>query len=117
MNAKAIAKTVRMTPRKVRLVADLVRNKNVGEAQAILKLTQKAAAKEVLKVLNSAVANAAYEANLLKEENFSKENLYITDIQVTEGVRMKRFLPRAKGSASGLVKRTCHISVTVSDEQ
>lgn len=117
MKAQAIAKTVRMTPRKVRLVADLVRGKNVVASLAVLKLTQKAAAVEISKVVKSAMSNAEYEANAKKIEGFQKEDLYIKDIQVTDGVRMKRFLPRAKGSASGLVKRTCHITVVVSDEK
>lgn len=107
--AKAIAKTIRVTPRKARLVADLVRGKDVVEANAILVNCDKAVAPIVYKVVNSAAANATNNFNM------NSEKLYIKEIYVDEGIRMKRFMPRAKGSASGLVKRTCHITAIVAE--
>jgi len=107
--AKAIAKTVRVTPRKARLVVDLVRGKSVAEAKAILANTEKGVAPIVLKVVNSAAANATNNFNM------APEKLYIAEAYVNEGIRMKRFMPRAKGSASGLVKRTCHIVISVAE--
>ena len=111
MEAKAIARTVRVTPRKARLVVDLIRGKNIGEAYAILANTNKASSPIVAKVIKSAVANATNNYNM------NEETLFVKTAYVDDGIRMKRYMPRAKGSASGLVKRTCHISVTVSDEQ
>lgn len=111
MEAKAIAKTVRVTPRKARLVVDLIRNKDVAEAQAILKLTNKQATEVVLKVLNSALANA--------EHNYSMDmnNLYVKTAYVTDGIRMKRMLPRAKGRGDVIIKRSCNITVIVAEKE
>ncbi len=110
MQAKAIARTVGVTPRKARLVVDLVRGKTVTEALEILSVLNKSAVTPVTKVIKSAVANATNNFNM--DENA----LYIKEIYVDDAIRMKRFLPRAKGSASGLVKRTCHITAVVADE-
>ena len=107
--AYAIANTIRCTPRKARLVVDLIRGKDVKEAQAILANTDNLVAPIVLKVVNSAAANATNNFNM------NPDKLYITETYVNEGIRMKRFMPRAKGSASGLVKRTCHIFVKVAE--
>ena len=107
--ARAVAKNVRCTPRKARLVLDLVRGKDVKDAVAILKNLNKAAAMPVLKVVNSATANAVNNFNL------DDEKLYIKEIYATDGMRMKRYLPRAKGSASGLIKRMCHITCVVKE--
>ena len=109
MEAKAIARTVRVTPRKARLVVDLVRGKQIGEALAILANTNKSSSPIVAKVIKSAVANATNNFNM------NEENLYIKTAYVDDGIRMKRYMPRAKGSASGLVKRTCHITVVVAE--
>lgn len=105
--AKAIAKNVRVTPRKVRLVIDLVRGKDVSTALGILYNTNRAASAPVIKVINSAVANAVNNFGM------DKDALYISQIYATDGLKMKRYLPRAKGSASGLVKRASHITVVV----
>ena len=110
MEAKAIARTVRVTPRKARLVVDLNRKKNVGEAYAILANTNKASSPIVAKVIKSAVANATNNFNM------NEETLFVKTAYVDDGIRMKRYMPRAKGSASGLVKRTCHITIVVADE-
>ena len=110
MQAKAIARTVGVTPRKARLVVDLVRGKSVVEALETLSLLNKSAVTPVTKVIKSAVANATNNFNM------NESSLYIKEAYVDEGIRMRRFLPRAKGSASGLVKRTCHITIVVADE-
>lgn len=107
--AKAVAKTIRVTPRKARLVVDLVRGKKVSDALGILANVNKSATDPVVKVIKSAAANAVNNFGM------DESKLVISNIQVGDGVRMKRFLPRAKGSASGLVKRTCHINVTVKE--
>jgi large subunit ribosomal protein L22 len=111
MQAKAVAKQVRIAPRKARLVMDLVRGKQVGEAIAILRNTPKAASPIIEKVLKSAIANA--EHNYEMEPN----NLVITQAFVDEGVTLKRFRPRAMGRASRINKRTSHITIVVSEKK
>ena len=106
-SARAIAYDVRVTPRKARLVIDLVRGKDVNEALGILANVNKAASPLVAKVIKSAASNA------INNFGMKEEDLYIAEIYANDGLRMKRFLPRAKGSASGLVKRTSHITVVV----
>ena len=111
MQAKAVAKTVRIAPRKVRLVADLIRGKQVGEAVAILRLTPKAASPVVEKVLKSAIANA--------EHNYEMDinNLVVSEAYVNEGPTLKRFRPRAQGRASAINKRTSHTTIVVSEKK
>ena len=105
--AKATALNVRVTPRKVRLVIDLVRGKDVKVALGILANVNKAASEPVSKLIRSAAANA------INNFGFDENSLYIAEIYANEGLRMKRYLPRAKGSASGLVKRNSHITCVV----
>lgn len=105
--ARAIAKNIRLTPRKARLVIDLVRGKSVKEALGILANVNRAASAPVSKVIKSAAANATNNFGM------DEDALYIATIYANDGLRMKRYLPRAKGSASGLVKRNCHITVVV----
>ena len=105
--AKAIAKNVRLTPRKARLVIDLVRGKSVKEALGILANVNRAASAPVSKVIKSAAANATNNFGM------DEDALYIASIYANDGLRMKRYIPRAKGSASGLVKRDCHITCVV----
>ena len=105
--ARATALNVRVTPRKARLVLDLVRGKDVKVALGILKNVNRAASEPVSKTIRSAAANAIN--NFGMDEN----SLYISEIYANDGMRIKRFIPRAKGSASGLVKRCCHITVVV----
>ncbi|MBO8441357.1 MAG: 50S ribosomal protein L22 [Firmicutes bacterium] len=109
-SAKATAKTVRIAARKVRLVIDLIRGKSVNEAFAILKFTPRGAVEAVEKVLKSAVANA--------ENNFDldRADLVVSEAYVNEGPTLKRFRPRAKGSASPINKRTSHITIVVSEK-
>lgn len=109
--AKAIARTVRIAPRKVRLVVDLIRGKQVGEAIAILKHTPKAASPVVEKVLNSAIANAEHNYDL------DVNNLVVSKVFVDEGATLKRFRPRAQGRASAINKRTSHITLVVSEKK
>ena len=106
-SARAIAHDVRVTPRKARLVIDLVRGKDVNVALGILANVNKAASPIVAKVIKSAAANA------INNFNMEEDRLYVAEIYANDCLRMKRFLPRAKGSASGLVKRTSHITVVV----
>ena len=105
--ARATAYNVRVTPRKVRLVIDQVRGKDVKVALGLLKNINRAASEPVTKVIKSAAANA------INNFGFDEERLYIAQIYANDGLKMRRYLPRAKGSASGLVKRCCHITVVV----
>ncbi|MGH2319703.1 50S ribosomal protein L22 [Planococcus sp. 4-30] len=111
MQAKAVARTVRIAPRKVRLVVDLIRGKQIGEAVAILNHTPKAASIVVEKLLKSAAANA--------EHNYEMDlnDLIISEVFVDEGPTLKRFRPRAMGRASAINKRTSHITLVVSDQK
>ncbi|MGO4890122.1 50S ribosomal protein L22 [Anaerobacillus sp. MEB173] len=111
MQAKAVAKQVRIAPRKVRLVVDLIRGKQVGEAIAILRHTPKSASPVVEKLLNSAIANAEHNYEM------EPENLVISEVFVDEGVTLKRFRPRAMGRASRINKRTSHITIVVSEKK
>jgi large subunit ribosomal protein L22 len=111
MQAKAIARQVRVAPRKARLVVDLIRGKQVGEAFAILRNTPKAASPIVEKVLKSAVANAEHNYEL------ETDNLVVEQVFVDEGATMKRFRPRAMGRASRINKRTSHITIIVSEKK
>ncbi|MBS4749754.1 50S ribosomal protein L22 [Granulicatella sp. zg-ZJ] len=110
-SAKAVAKTVRIAPRKVRLVVDLIRGKKIGEAISILKFTPRSASPIVEKVLMSAIANAEHNYDL------DIENLVVSEAFVNEGPTMKRFRPRAKGSASPIMKRTSHITIVVTEKK
>lgn len=111
MEAKATASTIRVTPRKARLVVDLIRNKDVAEAKAILRLTNKRACEVVSKVLDSACANAEHNYNM------DSSNLFVKTAYVNDGIRMKRMFPRAKGRGDVILKRTCHITVIVAEKE
>ena len=106
-SARAVAYNVRVTPRKARLVIDLIRGLGVNEALGVLANVNKAASPIVAKVVKSAASNA------INNFGMDEERLYVAEIYANDGLRMKRYLPRAKGSASGLVKRTSHITVVV----
>ncbi|HHY71856.1 MAG TPA: 50S ribosomal protein L22 [Bacillus bacterium] len=108
--AKSVARTVRIAPRKARIVIDLIRGKQVGEAIAILRHTPKGASPVIEKVLKSAIANA--------EHNYEMDvnNLVVSQAFVDEGPTLKRFRPRAQGRASAINKRTSHITVVVSEK-
>jgi len=111
MEAKAQAKMVRISSRKVKLVIDLIRGKNIGEAFAILRLTPKAASPVVEKILKSAVANAEHNYNM------DVEKLYVKEVYVGEGPTLKRFRPRAQGRATQILKRTSHTTVVVAEKE
>jgi len=110
MEAFAKTKYVRVSPRKARPVADLVRGKNVEDAINILKFTQKKAALNILKTVKSAAANAEENNGVL---DVSK--LFVKEITIDEGPAWKRYLPRAYGRATLLKKRTSHITVVLAD--
>jgi large subunit ribosomal protein L22 len=109
VEAKAVARHLRYSPQKGRLVADMVRGKNVDQAIAILTFSKRAAAKTTLKVLRSAMANAADNKGL------SVDELYVKTIFVDGGKPMKRWLPRARGRADRIFKRTCHTTVILAE--
>lgn len=109
MEAKAIAKHIRMSSRKVGIVLDLIRGKDVREAEAILKYTPKDAADAVVKVLKSAVANAEHNYNL------DANRLYVAEAYACQGTTLKRFRPRAQGRAYRIRKRTSHITLVVKE--
>lgn len=111
MEARAMARYIRVSPRKARLVIDLIRGKSVDEAGAILRFNPRAAAEDVGKVLSSAVANA--EKNL----KLRPETLYVSQAYVDEGPTLKRIKPRAMGRAFRINKRTSHITVIVKQRE
>ncbi|MCR6543959.1 50S ribosomal protein L22 [Dehalobacterium formicoaceticum] len=111
MESRAVAKHIRISPRKVRQVVDLIRGKKVDEAAAILKLTPNRGAEPVSKVLNSAIANAEHN------ESLNRDDLFVKTVFVDQGPTLKRFKPRAMGRADRKLKRTCHITVVVSERE
>ncbi|WP_091756575.1 MULTISPECIES: 50S ribosomal protein L22 [Intrasporangiaceae] len=116
MEAKAVARHVRVTPMKARRVVDLVRGKQAVEALAVLQFAPQAASDPVRKVLQSAIANARVKADQASEA-FDERNLVISEAFVDEGPTMKRFRPRAQGRAARINKRTSHITVVVAPNQ
>jgi len=109
MEIKVRLSNLRTAPRKVRLVADLVRGKRVPEAQSILLFTVNKSARPVLKLLNSAVASAKHEYQL------NEENLFISKITANEGPKLKRWHPMSRGRAYPIIKRTSHIELVLSE--
>ncbi len=107
MEVNATAKYLRISPRKARLVIDLIRGKSVRDAEAILKFAPQKGAEYAVKVLNSAIANA--ENNL----SLAKDDLYVTKAYVDEGPSLRRYKPRAQGRADRMVHRMSHITVVV----
>lgn len=111
METKAVARFIRVSPRKVRQVVDLIRGKKVDEALAILQFTPNMSAEPVTKVLQSAVANAEHNLEM------STDDLYVTRVFVDQGPTLKRIKPRAMGRADRIRKRTSHITVVVGDKK
>ncbi|HZS43312.1 MAG TPA: 50S ribosomal protein L22 [Candidatus Paceibacterota bacterium] len=107
---RAALKTYRQSPRKVRLVADLIRGKKATDALVTLQFANKKAAQELSKLLKSAIANA-------KTQNLSETDLFVKEIQVNKGVTLKRIMPRARGSASAINKRTSHITISLGTKE
>ena len=109
MEAKAHLKYARISPRKVKIVLDLIRGKDAGTAMAILKNTPKSTSEYLIKLLGSAVANA--------ENNFNMDGskLYVSECFVCPGPTLKRIMPRAKGSADRILKRTSHVTIVLKE--
>ena len=108
--AKAYLRYVRIAPRKVQIVCDLIRGKDVGAAMAILMQTPKSASEPLMKLLKSAVANA--------ENNFQMDpaKLVVAEVFVTPGPTLKRMMPRAQGRAYRINKRTSHVTLAVTEK-
>ena len=114
--AVARVKRIRIAPRKVRLVADLIRGKKVSEARDILYFTSKGSAPIVRKALDSAIANAEYAA-AERNERIDTDEMFVKTIRVDEAETLKRFRPRARGSASPIRKRSSHLELIISDDK
>ncbi len=110
MEAKAIARYVRVSPRKARIVLDQIRGKNVIAAQETLRFTNRAVAEVVEKTLNSAVANAE------NNKNMDRGSLIVSECYVCPGPTLKRIMPRARGSADRILKRTSHVTIIVKEK-
>lgn len=111
MEAKAYLKYARISPRKVQYVLDLIRGKDAGVAMGILKNTPRGASEYLVKLLGSAIANA--------ENNFHMDSskLYVSECYVCPGPTMKRIMPRAKGSADRILKRSSHVTMVVKERE
>ncbi len=112
MEARAVARHVRVAPMKARRVVDLIRGKSATEAVSVLRFAPQGASDPVRKVLESAIANARFKADAAAER-FDERELVVASAFVDEGPTMKRFRPRAQGRASRINKRTSHITVVV----
>lgn len=111
MEARATLRYARISPRKVSIVMDLIRNKPLAEAQAILQYTPKAACEPLLKLVKSAAANAE------NNHNMDKNSLYVAECFVTPGPTLKRIRPRAQGRAYRVLKRTSHVTVVLKEKE
>ncbi|MBM6897099.1 50S ribosomal protein L22 [Pseudoflavonifractor capillosus] len=109
MEAKATLRYIRISPRKVGILCDLIRGKSIAQANAILALTPKAAAEPLMKLVNSAAANAE------NNHGMDPEKLYVAVTFATPGPIIKRFMPRARGRAYRINKRTSHVTVVVKE--
>ena len=116
MQARALARNIGMSPRKMRLVVDLIRGRDVNDAYAILKFSKKAATRPIEKALRSAVANAQQKADD-EGEFLDLDGLVIREAYVNEGPTLKRFRPRAMGRASPIMKRTSHVTIVVDQKE
>ncbi len=114
--SRAIQRSTRQSPYKMRLVIDQIRGKSVNEALALLKFSKKHAAKQIEKTLASAVANAEHQA---REGNTSLDvdGLYVKHAVVNEGPKLKRFMPAAMGRATPIKKRTSHVHIVVAEKE
>jgi large subunit ribosomal protein L22 len=111
LKTRAVARFVRIAPRKARQVIDLIRGKQVSDAQTILKFTPRFAAEIIGKVLNSAVANAE------NNHKMNRDRLVVSEAYVDQGPTMKRYMPRAQGRASLIHKRTSHITIVLAEKE
>ena len=110
MEARAVLRYARISPRKVKIVIDLIRNKSVAEAVGIINNTPKAASEYLIKLLNSAIANAT------NNHNMDVEKLYVAEVFANPGPILKRIMPRAQGRAFRINKRTSHITLAVAEK-
>ncbi len=110
-NVSAKLKYLKLSPRKVRLLVDLIRGMDLKEAKTQISFSIKKSASPLLKLLNSAESNAKHNFKL------DPENLYIKDIKVDDGPILKRWMPRARGRATMIRRRTSHVSMTLSDKE
>lgn len=111
MEARAILRNVRIAPRKVKIVCDLIRGKSAAEANAIMMNTPKAASEILVKLLKSAVANAE------NNHNMDSEKLYVAEVSVSPGPIMKRIRPMSHGRAFRILKRTSHITLVLKEKE
>jgi large subunit ribosomal protein L22 len=114
MEIKASLKYYRMAPRKLRLVVDLIRGKKVNEAKSVLGFSSKRAAQPILKLLNSAIANA--KKNFEVKDN-EINDFYIKKITVDEGAKLKRWRPVSRGAAHEIQKKTSHVNLVLAKEK
>jgi large subunit ribosomal protein L22 len=111
LKVQAVARFVRIAPRKARQVIDLIRGKSVGDAQTILKFTQRFSSETIGKVLKSAIANAE------NNNKMNRDRLIVSEAYVDQGPTMKRYMPRAQGRASLIHKRTSHITIVLAEKE
>lgn len=111
MEARAHLRYVRISPRKVKIVCDLIRDKSVGQATALLLTTPKSASEPLLKLLHSAAANAE------NNHSMDPEKLYVSEVFATPGPIIKRIRPRAQGRAFRINKRTSHVTLVVAEKE
>ncbi len=108
---RAKLRNFRMSPRRMREIADIIRGKSAGDARNVLEFTPRKSAVAIKKLLDSAIANAENNFNL------DPDNLYIKTIMVDEGATWKRFVPRAQGRAARILKRTSHVTIELAENQ
>lgn len=111
MEIKVKLSNFRTSPRKSRQVVDLIRGKSVAQAQAILLFTVNKSSRPILKLLNSAVASATHDLHM------DESSLFISKITVDEGPKMKRWHPMSRGRAYPIIKRSCHIAITIAEKK
>ncbi|MDQ3696815.1 MAG: 50S ribosomal protein L22 [Gemmatimonadota bacterium] len=113
---RAFQRTTRQSPYKMRLVIDQIRGKSVSEALALLMFSKKHAAKQIEKVLKSAIANAEFKAREAGR-SLDADTLYVKHAIVNEGPKLKRFMPAAMGRATPIQKRTSHVEIVVDERK
>jgi large subunit ribosomal protein L22 len=114
--SRAIQRSTRQSPYKMRLVIDQIRGKSVNDALALLRYSKKHAAKQIEKVLQSAVANAEHHARE-NDESIDVDTLFVKHAIVNEGTKLKRFMPAAQGRATPINKRTSHVEIIVAEKE
>ena len=113
---RAMQRTTRQSPYKMRLVIDQIRGKNVNEALALLTFSKKHAAKQIEKVLKSAIANAEHRAREANE-SLDTDQLFVQHAVVNEGPKLKRYMPAAMGRGTPILKRTSHVEIVVAERE